>query len=204
MIEINLLPEELRKQKRQLLKLPRVPALPFVAGVIGVLIVIQFLLAIAIQAKKVTLNSLNKKYALISASALKAGALENSLKGFSSKIVAVDNLSSLRFNWARKLNDLSDSVVSGIWLRKVYIKKAESLGQTFQSRQPLMIEGSSTVPGEAGPDAVGKFVNSLKGNSSFSEDFDEVELIVVERRKIRHTEVIDFIIACHFRTGGGL
>lgn len=204
MIEINLLPEELRKKKRQPLKLPKLPALPIVAGIIGFLIFIQVLLLIMVQAKKASFNSLNKRLTSISASSAEAKALENRLKEFSSKVDAANRLSSSRFNWAKKLNDLSDSVVSGIWLRRIYVKRTESSAKSAVPTQLLILEGSSIVSGAEEPGSVGKFVNSLKDNGSFSEDFDEIELTKVERRKIGRTEVIDFIIACHFKTGRNL
>ncbi|KPK38870.1 MAG: hypothetical protein AMJ78_09375 [Omnitrophica WOR_2 bacterium SM23_29] len=192
MIEINLLPQELRKKKKQPLKLPRLPALPIVAGIIGCLIFIQVLLLIMVQAKKASFNSLNKKLTSISTLNAEAKGVEDKLKEFSSKVDAVNKLSTSRFNWGEKLNDLSDSVVSGIWLRRIYVKSAEP-------KRLLILEGSSIVSGAEEPGSIGKFVNSLKENSSFSEDFDEIELTKVERRKIGRTEVIDFIIACHFK-----
>lgn len=204
MIEINLLPEELRKKKRQPLKLPKLPALPIVAGIIGFLIFIQVLLLIMVQAKKASFNSLNKRLTSISASSAGAKALENRLKEFSSKVDAANRLSSFRFNWAKKLNDLSDSVVSGIWLRRIYVKRTASGDKSAVPRQLLILEGSSIVSGAEEPGSVGKFVNSLKENSSFFGDFDEIELTKVERRKIGRTEVIDFIIACHFKAGRNL
>jgi len=203
MIEINLLPEGLRKKKAKHLKLPHLPALPIIYGIIGFLILIQLILVFTVQVKKVTLNSLNKKFTSISAGSGEAKILEDKLKELLAKVDAVEKLSSARFNWAKNLNDLSDSLVSGIWLRRLYIKKVDVGIPSTMPKQLLVIEGSSIVSGEGEAGCVGDFVNSLKENKEFSEGFHEIELTRVERRKIRHTEAIDFIITCYFKEGRG-
>lgn len=204
MIEINLLPEKLRVKKKQALALPALPVIPIVIGVIGFLIVLQLILAVLVQAKKAVFNSLNGKYSSISASHVQAATLENDLKNLSYKIDTVEKLSASRFKVSKKLNDLSDLTVPGVWLRSIDIRKGESPSEPGVLREALVIEGSSTVSGEKEDGSIGRFVNSLKESAPFSEDFSEIELTRVERKKIRNTEVMDFIVICTFKKGKGL
>lgn len=204
MIEINLLPEKLRVKKKQALALPALPVVPIVIGVIGFLIALQLILAVLVQTKKVVFNSLNGKYSSISASHVQATTLENNLKDLSYKIDTVEKLSTSRFKVSKKLNDLSDLMVPGVWLRSIDIRKGESPSEPGVLREALVIEGSSTVSGEKEDSSIGRFVNSLKENAPFSEDFSEIELTRVERKKIRNTEVMDFIVICTFKKGRGL
>lgn len=204
MIEINLLPEKLRVKKKQALALPALPVIPIVIGVIGFLIALQLILAVLVQAKKAVFNSLNGKYSSISASHVQAATLENNLKNLSYKIDTVEKLLTSRFKVSKKLNDLSDLTVSGVWLRSIDIRKGESPSEPGVLREALVIEGSSTVSGEKEDGSIGRFVNSLKENAPFSEDFSEIELTRVERKKIRNTEVMDFIVICTFKKGRGL
>jgi len=204
MIEINLLPEKLRVKKKQALALPALPVIPIVIGVIGFLIALQLILAVLVQAKKVVFNSLNGKYSSISASHVQATTLENNLKNLSYKIDTVEKLSTSRFKVSKKLNDLSDLMVPGVWLRSIDIRKGESPSEPGVLREALVIEGSSTVSGEKEDGSIGRFVNSLKESAPFSEDFSEIELTKVERKKIRNTEVMDFIVICTFKKGRGL
>ncbi len=200
MIEINLLPEELRKKKGlKELEIERLAAMPVVLIVIASLIVAQLLLALMIQVKKASLNSLNKKLSSISTLSSETRKSEDELKEALIKIGIVEELTRLRFKWAKKLNDLSDSVVSGIWLRSVNIKKAGLTAQPEGERRAFVIEGSSLILGEGESRAVGNFVNALKENASFSQNFDEIELTKVERRKIKETELMDFIITPYFK-----
>lgn len=204
MIEINLLPEKLRVKKKQALALPALPVIPIVIGVIGFLIALQLILAVLVQAKKAVFNSLNGKYSSISASHVQAATLENNLKNLSYKIDTVEKLSTSRFKVSKKLNDLSDLTVPGVWLRSIDIRKGESPSEPGVLREALVIEGSSTVSGEKEDGSIGRFVNSLKESAPFSEDFSEIELTRVERKKIRNTEVMDFIVICTFKKGKGL
>lgn len=204
MIEINLLPEALRKKKGKPLNLPKLPAFPVLVGIIGLFIVLQIILVFVAQAKKATFSSLNKKLTSISTSSEEAKRMEDELKTISAKITTVEQLSALRLAWAKKLNDLSDSLISGIWLRSIYLKKTETTDPSAKPKRILMVEGASIISGEKEQGYVGEFVNSLKANKEFSGDFYEIELVKVERRKIRNTEVIDFIVACHFKEGRGL
>ncbi len=204
MIEINLLPEKLRVSKKQALAFPALPVIPVVIGVVGFLIALQLILAVLVQVKKAVFNSLNGKYSSISTSHVQAAALENSLKDLSYKVDTVEKLSISRFKVSKKLNDLSDLTVPGVWLRSIDIRKGESPSEPGVLREALVIEGSSTVSGEKEDGFIGRFVNSLKEDLPFSEDFSEIELTRVERKKIKNTEVMDFIVICTFKTGKGL
>lgn len=204
MIEINLLPPNLRVKKREPLKLPSLPVIPAAAGAIIFLIAVQVLLLVLIQVKSVSRDSLKKKVASISASNKEAMNIDAALRGISSKVEVIDKLSASRFNVAKKLNDLSDSMTSGVWLRSIEVEKGESFNEPGILRETLVIKGSSVTSGETGEAAIGKFVNSLKENESFSSDFDNIEIAKEERRKVQNTEIMDFVVICHFSKGKGL
>lgn len=204
MIEINLLPPHLRVRKKKPMKLPSLPVIPIAAGVVILLIVIQVLLWFFIQIKSVSRDSLKKKIASIAGPNKEAMNISNTLGAISSKVDVIERLSGSRYRVSRKLNDLSDSMVSGVWLRSIDIKKGESAGEPGVLKEMLIIDGSNIISGDGGEGAIGKFVNSLKENESFSSDFEDIELAKVERKKIHNTEMMDFVIICHFKKGKGL
>lgn len=204
MIEINLLPPNLRVKKKEPMKLPSLPIIPIAAGIVCLLFAIQVLLWFFIQVKSVSRDSLKKKVASIAASNKETMSIDSSLREISSKVEAIDKLSNSRFNVAKKLNDLSDLMVSGVWLRSIDVKKGESLNEPGVLRETLVIEGSSVISGESAEGAIGKFVNSLKENESFASDFDDIELAKKVERKVQNTEIMDFVIICHFKRGRGL
>ncbi len=186
------------------MRLPSVPVIPIAAGIVILLLAIQVLLWFFIQVKSVSRDSLKKKLTTIAASNKEAINTDNTLKDISSKFEMIDKLAGARFNLARKMNDLSDSLVSGVWLRSLNIRKSETPNEPGSLKETLVIEGSNIISGEAGEAAIGKFVNSLKENASFSSDFDEIEIAKEERKKLQKTEVMDFIVICHFKKGKGL
>jgi len=204
MIEINLLPPNLRVKKKESMKLPSFPIMPVAAGAICLLIAIQVLLLFFIQIKSVSRDSLKKKIALLSASNKEAMGIDNSLKEISSKVEVADRLLSARFNVAKKLNDISDSMVSGVWLRSLDVKKGQALNAPGGTGDTLVIEGSSIISGVSAEGAIGKFVNSLKENTSFVSDFDNIEIAKQELKKVENTEIMDFVIVCYFKKGRGL
>lgn len=204
MIEINLLPPNMRVRKREAIKLPSLAVIPIAVSIIGVLVAFQIILLLTYQIKSASLSSLKKKNETIRKTNEEAVKLDNAVKEISSRVEAIDKLKNSRFNMAKKLNDLSDSMISGVWLRNIDVKKGASVNEPSILRETLVIDGSSVVTDEKEGGSIGKFVNSLKENTSFSDDFDEIELSKVERKKIRNTEVLDFIIICHFKKGRGL
>lgn len=204
MIEINLLPPELRVKKKEPMKLPSLPIIPVAAGIVCLLIAIQVILWLFIQVKSVSRDSLKKKVASIAASNKDAMSIDSSLREISSKVEVADKLLNARFNVSKKLNEISDSMVSGVWLRSLDVKKGESLNEPGLLRETLVIEGSRIISGGSAEGAIGKFVNSLKENASFLSDFDNIEIAKEERKKVENIEVMDFVIICHFKKGRGL
>lgn len=229
MIEINLLPEELRK--KEAFRLPKLPIIPIAIAIIAVIVLLQALLLALIQARKATLNSLSNKFSSIALSSVEAEALKNKIDNLSGKVKIMETLSASRFIWSKKMNDVSDSMVSGIWLRSLYIEKEKAEGAGMPVVMPpqqmggagqagippellkaaapkafLILEGSALVQEGKEPGTVGKFVTALKDNKSFFEDFDEIELRGVERKTVgqsSNTEVIDFKISCRFKEDRG-
>jgi len=194
----------MRARKKESIDLPALPVVPIAVAVVVFLVALQVLLFLVLQFKGATLASLKKKNETVKVANSDAVKVDSSVKTLSSKADAVDKLRASRFNLSRKLNDLSDSMVTGVWLRSLDVKKGDVPGEPGVLKEVLVIEGSSVV-GEGREDGcIGPFVNSLKGNQSFFGDFDEIELSKVERKKIKNTEIMDFVIICHFKKGRGL
>lgn len=204
MIEINLLPVQVRARKREQSDLPSLPIIPIAVSIVALLVLLQVLLFLMAQFKGGALFSLKKKNEKIRIVNVEAVSLDESVKVLSSKVEVIDKLRGSRFSLARKLSDLSDAMVTGVWLRSIDVKKGDVPGEPGILREVLVIDGSSVVSEEKDDGSIGKFVNSLKDNTSFSDDFDEIELSKFERKKIKNTEILDFIIICHFKKGRGL
>lgn len=229
MIEINLLPEEIKKRRSSFKKIDltklnveNIKILEIGAGIIVVLMVIQVTLFLVGIYAGTTLNSLDKRYQKILPEKKEADLLKTQVDAINKKTGAIDELMVKRFSWSRKLNDLSDAMTPGVWLRNLsYSDKlierpvsgesrfAKSRGQNNSPRPPvekvlmryILLEGSAAGSGEDRTAAIAKFIKSLKDSESFYSDFSDIELGAIKADKIDQEEVMSFEITCLFKDG---
>ena len=123
MININLLPEHLRKKEVKKLELPEIAFLPTVTAVVVVLIAIHSFLGILLFYKRSAAATLDKRLAELAPQKKECDGLRAAIDDANLKQAAIDKLLVKRLIWAKKLNELSDSMIPGIWLTKMYIEK---------------------------------------------------------------------------------
>ncbi len=226
MIEINLLPEELKKKRRSSPKidvanisLENIPVIKIALVVAGIFIAIQIMVFGFGILGGIVFRSLEKSYKEILPGKQDAGQLSLAVSKMSKKVSAIDELMVRRFSWAKKLNDLSDSVTAGIWLTQLEYDehlterpKAAAVN-TSQNKggegkktasekvleRYLVISGASQSMGEEGTALIGRFIKSLKENMSFYSDFSDIELGSIKREQLSGQEIMTFKITCLFK-----
>lgn len=131
MIEINLLPEDLRKKEPKFGKfdlsvidldnvnMKKMPLVNIGIIAITVLVVFHLILFLVGSNSKASLNALAKKNEALSPKKKEADSLKSELDLINKKVTAIDGLMVKRFSWAKKLNALSDAATSGIWLTEL-------------------------------------------------------------------------------------
>ncbi len=221
MIEINLLPKELKKKRSQF-KMPDITFIfmPAAVGLVGLLILVQVLLTATIAYKSSQYKGLDKKWNKILPEKTQIDSIKGQIRGVQKKVDAIDKLIVKRTLWSRRLNDISDSMIPGIWLVKLSIdektvhfkaktkylpsrkrKASAAAGSEEKAKvvRYLNIEGcaSSTYGDETA--TVGRFIESLKENESFFESFSEIELELIERKVIKDIELMKFRLSCYFK-----
>jgi len=216
MIEINLLPPELKKKRRKI-ELPDISFLPIVAGLLGVIIIIHLLLGLTLALKAKTLKRLERKWETVLPEKQKADKLKAELTSMRSKVDAIDDLVKNRHSWARRLNDISDTMIPGVWLNKLWLERRVIIQElvvksdTGESEakakaepkkviiKTLHLNGSVIVAGGEETATIGKFIRSLKENQDFFSDFRDVESASIQRTKVKEEEIMDFELICHFK-----
>jgi Tfp pilus assembly protein PilN len=212
MIEINLLPEEMKKKESffakmdlSVFKLQKLPVLPIAAGFAGLLIAVQVtVFAVSIYAG-ISLGSLTKKYEAIALKRKEAEALKAKNDAIIKRAGAIDELTGKRFSWAKKLNALSDSVTQGIWLSELdYDERPAALARAVKGKAAgmpgrLVMNGYAAGIGEQGASLVGKFIKNLRENEAFYADFSDIDLVSVKSDKVEGQEVMSFKISCVFK-----
>ena len=194
---------------------------PFVGGgVLLILIISGIILGWSIRSNHGRLIELTKKWDALQPTSLEVAKLKTAKESFQKKAKAMESLMLSRMHWSRKLNQLSDLMPDGVWLNHISIssraemiassapppkdsKEKEKTAPKAERREykVLVLRGNtmSVKRGEVILDLVGKFMERLKNDEGFFQDFSNVELTSIERDKISDTEVMRFEITCRFK-----
>jgi len=187
MIEINLLPEELKaepKSKKIGVGLQPKQILSLIPFIFGILICMHFCLLVVNVIKGSQFNILNNKWQ-------KFEPQRKILDGFSKEyaLLSEDALASQQFvgqriNWSEKLNNLSLKLPSGVWLNEIIV-----------SQKDFIVRGSVVSLKAEEMNLVKIFIDNLKNNTAFIKDFDSLELGSVQRRTVGGYDIVDFNLA---------
>jgi hypothetical protein len=188
MIEINLLPEELkvktRANKTASMTVTKVDpkyflrALPFALGLI---IFIHLYLAAAGIMKSSQLSSLNKKWQSFQAQRKALEDFNQEHMVLSEDAKAIQRASQERLLWAQKLNSLSLDLPSGVWFNEVSF-----------SAKDFILHGSVISLQKQEMSLINKFIDNLKNNTEFFKDFVKLELNSVGHKSFGGYDVADF------------
>ncbi|MCX5680308.1 MAG: hypothetical protein NTZ95_06650 [Candidatus Omnitrophica bacterium] len=227
MIEINLLPQEMKKKEPRFkfidlsdVDFKNLPLKSIAIISAGVLIVLHLLLFATGAYSKSKANTFTRKYDSLVSQNKEALGLKEQVDLIHKKVAAIDELMVKRFGWARKLNDLSDSITPGIWLSSLEYDEKQGERSIQPLSKPtngkdngsapkqstekvtskyLIISGYASSMGEQGTALIGKFIQSLKDNPGFYADFYEIELASIKAERIQDQEVMSFKLTCMFR-----
>lgn len=196
MIEIDLLPQEFRTKKKAYLT--QIPKKEIILAVLGCLVLFHlFLISLtAMSAKR--LKGLKGTWQELAPKRERLDGLKKQLSEINARIPLFEQVIKNRILWSKKLNQLSELMVSGIWLNELSVetKKAQAKGQPLKY---LIIQGSCASRTKDEPALIGRFMQNLKDDPLFSSDFAEIELGPIEKRLINQTAVMDFILTCRFK-----
>jgi len=225
MIELNLLPEELKK-KRKRIELPEIPLVPVAACFLGALILIQLFLSGLIFISKKQLAGLDKTWKGLAPKEAKLDVIKKKVFSINKKTQAIDGLIEKQLNWSRLLNELSNSLAQNIWLTELaYGEKNEKVTAATQAMPPskpgpvnqkagritrapkerqrkvgiLTLSGFASGRGEEPTVNVARFIRSLKENKDFFKNFSDVELISMKKSLVEEQDVMNFTLVCKFK-----
>lgn len=224
MIEINLLPEEIKKRKRSApkidtsaIKLPTLPIMGMALAAVGILLAAQLALLVISFTKGTALKSLEREYKSILSGKYETEKLKLQVGAMNRKGTAIDELMVKRFSWGKKLDSLSDSMTAGIWLteleynekltdapKSVDIYPKKKSGESKQAAEKilsryLILSGAAYSRGEEGTALIGRFIKSLKDNPEFYSDFSNIELGTIKADKVDEQDIMMFKITCFFK-----
>lgn len=189
MIKINLLPENLRKDKTGLLdggfgSVPSEVVLGiFIAAGVFVFIVHFILAAVAIG--KITQHRiLEARWQTMAAQKMKYDTVFDEAKILQARMNTLKPMTAERgLGWSKLMNDISDSVPKGVWLKEIALNK-----------KVLTISGSAVSRVQAEMMAAGSFTAALKEKPLVINAFSIVDVDSIQRRDVQGLAVADFTI----------
>ncbi|MFH1856301.1 MAG: hypothetical protein ABH836_03600 [Candidatus Omnitrophota bacterium] len=196
MIEVNFLPPEYKKRKFELPDFGELKVLPIIIGIVSFLITLYFILGIITSIKVNDLNKLNNEWQAVSGDKEHVDNLKEEIGQLKKKADIIDEITNSRFLWAKKLNQLSDLMIDGIWLDNL------SLGQR-KDRAVLILKGKVFSKDKEETALIGDFIKNIRQEKDFFKDFSEIELESIKRRKLGETEVMEFNLILFVSGGKG-
>lgn len=188
MIDINLIPPHLRKQRKgRILGTINIPLEIIIGcggGLLFLLGMIHVVLLLVNVGKLAHHKSLKYQWELIRSDKENVDLVVSKMRTFQGKYAALENIAKkAELSWAQKLNLLSEFLPRGMWFKKIALND-----------EMLFIEGSVLSQNANEIASVNHLISKLKGSDEFMRDFTELELGSIQKRKIKNVEVADFVI----------
>lgn len=174
MININLLPEEYRKKKvnySEIFNKYKGFAAPGLGILIAVIVITSLVVVVYPSLQKRTLRKLSARWGNIEKDYEEVDKLNKEEDKFRSLLDVIKKIIENRISWARRLNNISDSLPKEIQLTELTTKIEKIKDKT--DRVVLVITG--IVPSYPGEQTIGDFIKILRGMPGFIKDFPDIE-----------------------------
>jgi len=191
MIEINLLPEELRvkaKVKKTQLDIKPDKLLYLVPVLLALLLCTHIYLAIVNITKNSLYRILNAQWTKLEPQKkmLESYNMENASLSENAKLI--QQLTEQRISWSEKLNKLSTFLPSGIWFNEL-----------SYSGKELIIQASVISLQKDEMSLIAKLIDNLKNDPGFFNGLNNLELGPVQHRAIGSYDIADFTLTGAFK-----
>jgi len=184
MIEINLLPEEFKINKSGgKFSFSKDQIVYIALLVIGLLLIVHIYLAFLGIAKNIQLSILTKKWHSLEPQRKELEKFNSGFALSSQSSAVVQQLIQKRISWAPKLNKLSFNLPKGVWFNEIAL-----------SPKDLIIYGSVISLEKEEMNLVNKFIENLKNDPGFINDFSGIEVSNLLRKSVGGYDIFDFTI----------
>ncbi len=194
MIEINLLPQELRVKTKE--KAPEQFMVTIMTGfsrdklfiyaipvLLGLFVLAHLYFAVIGIAKGGQLVSLKRKWMALEPQKKIVDEFNQQYSVVSQDASLTQLLISQRILWAQKLNKLSLNLPAGVWFNDITL-----------SKQNLTIQGSVTSLQKEELSLINKLLDNLKSDQEFFKDFSNFELSNAQKRAVGSYDIADFVL----------
>ncbi len=181
MIELNLLPQDLRSRKQIVFNLDKIIYFSKIGFLI--LIGIHILLLFICLFYKFRADAFSKEWGRISSQNADVLSLRNEISVFEKAIENTDKLTRVQFPWTHKLGKLNSLLPNGVWFKHIRVAAGS-----------LDITGSVISRDKDEVEIINNFLQDLKKDSSFYAGFKNLDVVSIVRSNLFGVEVINFSI----------
>lgn len=183
MIEINLLPDNL-KPKKEAVKIDTLKLL-YLVPAFAIILLISHLYLLGFQISRAAqLTHLEKKMKQLEPQKKDVEAFHKEYAQVSGSAKALHDLTARRVNWADKLAKLSVHLPAGIWFTDMAVS-----GKDFSLKAAVISLEKQEMS------LINRFMDSLRKDADFFKDFLKIELDSVQRKVIGGYDVAEFVLA---------
>lgn len=189
MIRANFIPENFRKERSDILQdgfaqVPKEVAAGIIIAGIGFLILLHVLLGIFALFKVAHYQVLTVHWNSLSSEKKELDAITQETQALQKKMFSLKPITSAQgVLWGKLLNEISDSLPKGVWLREI----------RYDNDQ-LSIKVSAVSKANDEIILAGNFVTALKEKSMVKEQFTGLQLESIERRENAALPIVDFLL----------
>jgi len=198
MIELNLIPEHLRKRKRRSFSLggrdvhiPREAVIGLIGGLLVLLLLVHVILQLVIMYQFFQNKKIDRQWEQMSSSQTNVNRVLNELRRLQGNMKAFNDIQGAnKVSWAQKLNLISEQLPRGVWLDWISMD-----GQT------LVLRGSSVSKDNTQIISIHNFTENLNQCEPFMQGLKNIETGLIKSRTIQTTPVADFSINAELSEG---
>ncbi len=181
MIEINLLPPELKEKIPQSDGIPPIILYVVLPLAILVLLLAHGSLGVVAAVKGYQLSTFNNEWKKTEPQRKQLAEFNLQSKSISQDSMAIQQLVSQGVNWSEKLARLSMDLPPGVWFEDLMVDKKN-----------FYVKGSVVALDKGEVGVINKFLNALRGDTAFMKDFSNLELGPLRWRTVGGYNVVDF------------
>jgi len=192
MIEINLVPEELRNKVAKVNK-PEIVAstaglepkhfILLIPLIFAFLICAQLIIGIVCIARSGSIHMLNEEWKSLEPERKAMEEFNNKYTLVSEDAQAIQQLVRDRVVWSEKLNKLSLNLPSGVWFNELSVNSKE-----------LILKGGVVSLNKEELNLIKQLIDNLKSDPVFFKDFSTLELGSAEKKTVGSYDITEFTL----------
>lgn len=186
MIEINLLPEEFKikpKAKKIAVAVEVKYFLYLIPFILGILVCVYIYLLGLNLFKNAQLARLNANWQKLEPEREKLEGFKKQYALLNEDVKIIEQLTKQSIGWSEKLNKLSLLLPYGVWFSEISVTPSD-----------FVLHGSVVSLQKDGMGLITEFIEKIKKDAAFSEDFKNLELSSTQSKAIGGYDILDFVL----------